>query len=199
MSDAQAALKRLCDPTAEVSAHYLVAADGRLWQLVDEVMRAWHAGAGSWQGRADVNSRSIGIELENPGTRPFPEPQMRRLESLLAGVLVRWRISPRGVIGHSDMAPERKHDPGPRFDWQRLARQGLALAPVVPLAHTPAPREPLDACLDAIGYPPAPAADRLAAFRARFRPVAHATGLPATSVDHDVAAAVVAAMVGGGA
>lgn len=134
MQDAAAALDRLCDPQAEVSAHYLIGGDGTVWQLVDETARAWHAGAGEWQGRGDVNSRSIGIELDNCGDHPFSQPQMAALEQLLAGILSRWGIAPAGVIGHSDMAPGRKQDPGPRFDWSRLARLGLA-APCGPGAR----------------------------------------------------------------
>ncbi len=126
MSGPLAALERLCDPRAEVSAHYLIAADGRIWQMVREADRAWHAGAGIWGGQGDVNSRSIGIELDNRGTHPFAEPQMMALEQLLAGIMARWSIGAAGVIGHSDMAPGRKIDPGARFDWARLARQGLA-------------------------------------------------------------------------
>ncbi len=128
MQSARAALERLCDPTAEVSAHYLIGRDGRIWQLVDEDQRAWHAGAGEWAGRDDVNSRSIGIELDNSGDHPFSEPQMAALEDLLPGVMARHGVLPEGVIGHSDMAPGRKCDPGPRFDWARLARGGLARA-----------------------------------------------------------------------
>ena len=126
MTDAEAALDRLCDPDAEVSAHYLIGRDGVVWQLVAEDQRAWHAGAGSWCGLEDINSRSIGIELDNRGDEPFPEPQMHSLEMLLVATLDRWSIAPERVIGHSDMAPGRKVDPGPRFDWARLARQGLA-------------------------------------------------------------------------
>ena len=125
MASAEAALARLCDPSAEVSAHYLIGRDGRLWHLVDEEMRAWHAGAGAWRGRGDVNSRSIGIELDNDGRSPFTQPLMARLERLLPGILTRWAIPARGVIAHSDMAPDRKVDPGARFDWQRLARAGV--------------------------------------------------------------------------
>ena len=126
MESAEAALERLCDPEAEVSAHYLIGRDGTLWQLVEEDQRAWHAGAGEWCGQQDINSRSIGIELDNVGDHPFSEPQMWQLEDLLAGIMQRWAIPPEGVIGHSDMAPDRKFDPGARFDWARLARQGLA-------------------------------------------------------------------------
>ncbi|MEZ5675604.1 MAG: N-acetylmuramoyl-L-alanine amidase [Thalassovita sp.] len=126
-----ASLERLCDPQAEVSAHYLISETGRIWQLVPEDKRAWHAGAGKWGSVTDVNSHSIGIELVNLGTHPFAEPQMAALEWLLAGIMQRWAIRPERVIGHSDMAPDRKSDPGPRFDWHRLARQGLAVWPDV--------------------------------------------------------------------
>lgn len=128
MQSAEAALARLCDPQAEVSAHYLISNRGRTMQLVPDEMRAWHAGAGEWAGQTDINSRSIGIELDNRGCHPFPEPQMRALEALLRTLMTRWDIPPAGVLGHSDIAPGRKSDPGPRFDWHRLARQGLALA-----------------------------------------------------------------------
>ncbi|MFS4580316.1 N-acetylmuramoyl-L-alanine amidase [Phaeobacter sp. C3_T13_0] len=134
MDSASAALERLCDPQYEVSAHYLIGSDGRLWQMVREAERAWHAGAGEWCGQDDINSRSIGIELDNRGNHPFSAPQMARLEELLHGVLSRWDISPSGVIGHSCMAPGRKFDPGPRFDWERLARQGLSES-VCPAQH----------------------------------------------------------------
>lgn len=137
MPSAEAALERLCDAQAQVSAHYLIGRDGTVWQLVDEAMRAWHAGAGEWGGFDDINSRSIGIELDNRGDHPFAEPQMREVEAMLVGIMARHGITPGGVIGHSDMAPGRKCDPGPRFDWARLARQGLAQgigAPVLPVS-----------------------------------------------------------------
>ena len=188
MADPASALERLCDPVAEVSAHYLIAGTGQIWQLVAEPQRAWHAGAGSWQGRKDVNSRSIGVELCNPGDRPFPAPQMRSLEALLRGIMARWQILAQGVIGHSDMAPERKFDPGPRFDWRRLALQGLAIWPGPSVQTTPAP--PLARSLDRIGYPRAPAQDRLRAFRARFRPVAAHSGMDEDAQDRIIAAAV---------
>lgn len=155
---------RLCDPAAEVSAHYLISEAGAVMALVPEELRAWHAGAGGWGGCRDVNSRSIGIELANPGDAPFAEPQMRALEGLLADVLARWQIAPERVIAHSDMAPGRKGDPGPRFDWRRLALQGLSV--------WPEPGEPGDFAADLAraGYPAAPADVLLAAFRLRFRP-----------------------------
>ena len=126
MDSAQAALDRLCDPHAEVSAHYLIGKDGTLWQMVREEDRAWHAGAGEWRGQDDINSRSIGIELDNRGDHPFGAPQMAVLETLLPRIMQRWGIAPDGVIGHSDMAPGRKSDPGPRFDWERLEKLGFA-------------------------------------------------------------------------
>lgn len=129
MATAQAALERLCDPEHEVSAHYLIHRDGRLYQLVDEDQRAWHAGAGEWRGQGDVNSRSVGIEIDNTGRAPFSEPQLNTLEALLPAIMQRWSIAPENIIGHSDMAPERKSDPGPRFPWERLARQGVAIWP----------------------------------------------------------------------
>ncbi|WP_323022666.1 N-acetylmuramoyl-L-alanine amidase [Pararhodobacter sp.] len=166
MISAEAALARLSDPAAEVSAHYLIGRDGRLWQLVEEAARAWHAGTGEWQGRGDVNSRSIGIELDNDGKSPFAAPLMDRLETLLPDILARWTIPAKGVIAHSDFAPARKVDPGPRFDWQRLARKGLALWPEAPGdAETP-----LQVSLDTLGYPDVAPDLRLAAFRLRFRP-----------------------------
>ncbi len=126
METAEAALERLCDPTAEVSAHYLIGTRGDVIQMVEEAARAWHAGAGAWCGVDDINSRSIGIELDNRGHHPFSEPQMAVLEELLRGIMQRWNIPASGVIGHSDMAPGRKTDPGPHFDWARLERRGLA-------------------------------------------------------------------------
>lgn len=158
------ALERLCDPVAEVSAHYLIDRDGTVLSLVDEAGRAWHAGAGAWGGAGDVNSRSIGIELANSGQEPFPEPQIAALERLLAGVLERHGLGPEAVIGHSDMAPERKGDPGARFDWRRLALRGLAVWP-----EMAAPGDWI-ADLRAFGYPDAPPETLLAAFRLRFRP-----------------------------
>lgn len=129
MASAKAAADTLCNPATEVSAHYLIAEDGEVLSLVPEALRAWHAGAGAWGVTTDVNSRSIGIELANTGLAPFAAPQMDALVDLLRCIQARWHIRPERVIGHSDMAPGRKIDPGPRFDWQRLAREGLAVWP----------------------------------------------------------------------
>ncbi|AMY70202.1 N-acetylmuramoyl-L-alanine amidase [Frigidibacter mobilis] len=184
MATCAAARDRLCDPKAEVSAHWLIAEDGSAEPLVPEPARAWHAGAGSWGGRSDVNSASIGIELANPGDRPFPEPQMASLERLLAEVMARWDISPAGVIAHSDMAPARKSDPGPRFDWRRLALAGLSVWPEAGAAE--AGEAAFHANLTRFGYPPdAPAPALLAAFRLRFRPWA---GGPLDATDCALAA-----------
>jgi N-acetylmuramoyl-L-alanine amidase len=172
------ALERLCDPQAEVSAHYLIDGDGTILSLVDEAARAWHAGAGEWGGAGDVNSRSIGIELANTGRMPFAEPQMVALERVLSGVLDRHALPPQAVIAHSDMAPDRKGDPGARFDWRRLALRGLSVWPDLDLkgaAHPVSTRAEGDmagflADLRAFGYPDALPETLLLAFRLRFRP-----------------------------
>ncbi len=164
MASAEAALERLCDPEAEVSAHYLIGRDGTCWRLVEESERAWHAGQGSWHGLDDLNSRSVGIELDNRGNEPFPEPLMCVLENLLSEILQRWALPPDAVIAHSDLAPGRKRDPGPRFDWARLARQRLA-------APTPKPMrfegDASNALLNAGYTKDVDESDRIAAFRLR--------------------------------
>lgn len=170
MATAAAALDRLCDPEAEVSAHYVVTETGEILRLVPEDRRAWHAGAGRWGAVTDVNSRSIGIELVNPGAVPFAAAQMRALEALLADILHRHAIPPERVIGHSDMAPARKADPGPRFDWRRLALQDLSVWPR-PTRSDGADPAALRAAMAAFGYAPDLADDLLlTALRLRFRP-----------------------------
>ena len=184
MASAKAAIARLCDPEFEISAHYLVSATGNVIQLVDEAQRAWHAGAGSWGECNEVNSRSIGIELANDGYSAFPAAQMKTLEKLLGAVMDRWRIPPERVIGHSDMAPGRKSDPGPQFDWQRLAHRGLSVWP-----HSKDIVPPSDGRADefrrfaaAFGYTSNSASDGVfVAFRQRFRPQAEGA-LEATDV-----------------
>ncbi|WP_152045947.1 peptidoglycan recognition protein family protein [Aureimonas psammosilenae] len=138
MEDGQKAAKWLAMPVSKVSCHYLVHEDGRVVQLVREASRAWHAGAGKWQGREDVNSRSIGIEIVNPGHefgyRAFPEAQIERLIELCRDVLSRWPIEPRNVLAHSDTAPSRKQDPGELFPWHRLHAAGIGhLVPAEPI------------------------------------------------------------------
>jgi N-acetylmuramoyl-L-alanine amidase len=167
MDSCAAAAARLCDPAAEVSAHYLLDRDGTCHALVPEAARAWHAGAGAWAGIDDVNSHSIGIELQNRGAEPFAHLQMSALERLLADLMGRWAIPPERVIGHSDMAPLRKADPGPRFDWRRLAQAGLS---VWPLATGTAPAEGFSRAAHQFGYPDLPTDAVLPAFRQRFRP-----------------------------
>ncbi len=141
MWTARAALERLGDPAAKVSAHYLVDEDGTVHALVDEDRRAWHAGVSFWAGETDVNSRSIGIELVNPGHefgyRDFPEAQMTALIGLAHGILARHPIPDTRVLAHSDVAPTRKTDPGERFDWARLAREGIGLYPPEGLPKAP--------------------------------------------------------------
>ncbi|MET4103199.1 N-acetylmuramoyl-L-alanine amidase [Roseovarius sp. MBR-78] len=170
MATPEAALARLCDPGPEVSAHYLICERGRCWQLVAEEARAWHAGAGRWGGAGDVNSRSIGIELANRGDHPYPAPQMAALRALMAGIMARWAIAPHRVIAHSDMAPGRKSDPGPRFDWRALARDGLSVWSDVAGQGADWGAFLRDAAR--FGYPVAenPAETVLDAFRLRFRP-----------------------------
>jgi N-acetylmuramoyl-L-alanine amidase len=134
MQSAEAAIERLCDPAARVSAHYVVEEDGRLWRLVREGRRAFHAGVSCWQGEHDLNFVSIGIEIVNPGHewgyRPFAELQMAAVERLCHDLAARHRISPTRIVGHSDIAPDRKADPGELFDWPRLAQAGIGLWPL---------------------------------------------------------------------
>jgi N-acetylmuramoyl-L-alanine amidase len=133
MPGGAAALERLCDPAVQVSAHYLVDEDGTVVALVPEDRRAWHAGAGFWQGERDINSRSVGVELVNPGHewgyRPFPDAQMAAFAELARGILDRHGILPHRVLGHSDVAPARKEDPGELFDWRGLAAMGIGFWP----------------------------------------------------------------------
>lgn len=168
MYSAEAAVARLCDPAAQVSCHYVIGEDGRLWQLVDEAQRAWHAGQGIWGAVRDINSRSIGIELANRGNHPFPEPQMHMLERLMHGIIARWHIPLERIIGHSDIAPDRKDDPGPHFDWRRLALRGLGIWPEAgPTAELTAFRD----LAGLVGYGAEfTDADVLAAMRLRWRP-----------------------------
>lgn len=169
MESAEAALERLCDPSFEVSAHYLIGKDGQLWQLVKEADRAWHAGAGQWGNVTDVNSHSIGIELDNLGQEPFTEPLMECLKVLLQDLSTRYGLPPQAVIGHSDMAPTRKRDPGRAFPWARLADLGLSVWPEAPEPFAPDPvRFASEAAI--FGYPAAPPHQLLEAMRQRFLP-----------------------------
>lgn len=174
MESAAAAIERLSAPAAEVSAHYVICERGQITRLVPEEMRAWHAGAGRWGAVTDVNSRSVGIELANRGDHPFSEPQMRQLEALMRSIMARWGIGAERVIGHSDMAPGRKGDPGARFDWARLARGGLSVWPSAEVISAAGAGLAGDFYEDAarFGYPVGDVEEGLvlAAFRLRFRP-----------------------------
>ena len=131
MQTGQAALDRLRDAEAKVSSHYLVEEDGRVFSLVAEERRAWHAGVSSWRGRTDVNGASIGIEIVNPGHefgyRPFPEPQVQSVIDLVGDIRTRWTIPDGRIVAHSDVAPDRKEDPGELFPWKQLAEAGHGL------------------------------------------------------------------------
>jgi N-acetylmuramoyl-L-alanine amidase len=166
---------RLCDGEAKVSAHYLIDEAGEVVGLVPEAKRAWHAGRSFWRGISDVNAASIGIELVNPGHewgyRPFPEAQMAALIPLLARIVKRYDVPRANVVGHSDIAPARKEDPGELFDWARLAQHRLALP-------TPSLRlgNPFDGAgafllaLERFGYDIADGRAATAAFQRRWRP-----------------------------
>jgi N-acetylmuramoyl-L-alanine amidase len=175
MQDAAAAIAQLTSAEAKVSCHYVVAEDGQVLRLVPEEKRAWHAGRSHWRGITDVNSASIGIEIVNPGHewgyRPFPEAQMEALIPLVGEIVERHGIEPANVVGHSDVAPARKIDPGELFDWERLARVRLAL---------PRPRRNLTdplwtpggflLALERFGYNVSDGPAAVRAFQRRFRP-----------------------------
>jgi N-acetylmuramoyl-L-alanine amidase len=134
MKSGAEAIDWLANPASSVSAHYVVAEDGTVLQMVAEARRAWHAGRSWWRGITDVNSASIGIEIVNPGHEygyvPFPTEQMDAVAALVADIVARHGIKPANVVGHSDIAPTRKQDPGELFDWPRLAASGLAAQPL---------------------------------------------------------------------
>ncbi|MFT6579943.1 MAG: N-acetylmuramoyl-L-alanine amidase [Alphaproteobacteria bacterium] len=171
MKSARAALDRLCDPNGSnrVSAHYLIDENGDVHRLVAESRRAWHAGVSFWRGHRNINDRSIGIELVNPGHEfgygPFPAPQMTALIDLAQGIMDRHPVLPRNVVGHSDIAPDRKSDPGERFDWRGLAAAGVGVWPSSE-ATDPAL---IPEMLARFGYDLA-ATQALSAFQRRFRP-----------------------------
>ena len=182
MPSAAEALARMCDPTAKVSAHYMIDEDGTTHRLVDEARRAWHAGVACWAGASDINARAIGIELVNPGHefgyRPFPEPQMAALIPLCQEILARHPIPPNRVLGHADVAPTRKEDPGELFDWRRLAAEGVGLWPEPgdPPAEPPSIAEVQSAladygyCIETTGIIDSQCRAVLRAFQRHFRP-----------------------------
>lgn len=174
MPTAESALGRLCDPAAQVSAHYTVDEDGTVYAHVREDRRAWHAGLSSWRGRADVNSRSIGIEIVNPGHefgyRPFPAVQMAAVADLCLDIMGRHGIAPADVLGHSDIAPARKEDPGELFDWRGLAARGIGLWPPPVAADDSADSaEDVAALLGRYGYDTAESR-ALLSFQRHFHP-----------------------------
>jgi len=142
MASGEAAVGWLCNPASKVSCHYVVFEDGRTVQLVDEARRAWHAGKSSWAGETDINTRSVGIEIVNPGHefgyRPFPDVQIEAVIALCRGIISRHPIPPERVLAHSDVAPLRKEDPGELFPWQQLFEAGVGhWVPPVPVAPGP--------------------------------------------------------------
>lgn len=175
MIDAESAIRRLTDPAAKVSAHYLVAEDGTVLRMVDEAKRAWHAGKSHWRGITDVNSASVGIEIVNPGHefgyRPFHDQQIEALLPLVAKIKDRHNIGRGDVVGHSDIAPTRKQDPGELFPWARLAKLRLALPrPTRGLMDPGWTEGGFLLALERFGYD---VSDKLAAtvaFQRRFRP-----------------------------
>jgi N-acetylmuramoyl-L-alanine amidase len=174
MESAEAALARLCDPAVDVSAHYLIDEDGRIVRLVEERERAWHAGVASWRGAADINARSIGIELVNPGHefgyRPFPKAQMAALIELAGDILARFPELPaRHVRAHSVVAPPRKMDTGERCDWRLLAEYGIGLWPDEADAVVLDP-DAVAEMLSAFGYATHDRFAAIKAFQRHFRP-----------------------------
>ena len=176
MQSGEEALKRLCDPTAKVSAHYMIEEDGKVLRLVPEHRRAWHAGVASWQGATDINARSLGIELVNPGHefgyQAFPEAQMAALIELSLCLVTRHAIPRRRVLGHSDVAPLRKEDPGELFDWSHLSAAGLGLWPSKSDDASEMKEDEAKRLLDQIGYGylDEDFAAVLRAFQRHFRP-----------------------------
>lgn len=173
MQSAQAALQRLCDPEWQVSAHYLVEEDGTIWSLVDEGKRAWHAGVACWRGNSNINARSIGIEMVNPGHEfgycAFPDAQIAAVQILSLGILGRHPIPARNVVGHSDVAPTRKSDPGEFFPWAVYAEAGIGLWPAE-AEHLEQDPKVLAEALAVIGYDITDMAAAVKAFQRHFRP-----------------------------
>lgn len=177
MPDVREAIDKMCNPDSKVSAHYCITREGKVVQMVEEEKRAWHAGRSYWRGHTDVNSASIGIELDNPGHthgyEDFPEEQMQVLLRLLNDIVKRHDIPRANVVGHSDVAPQRKDDPGEKFDWERLAEHRLALARPEKLELG----DPFDndgsfyLALERFGYDISDGHAAVKAFQRRFRPV----------------------------
>lgn len=175
MPDAASAIARLSDPEAKVSAHYVIAEDGQIVRMVDEAKRAWHAGKSYWRGVTDINSASVGIEIVNPGHefgyRAFPVAQIDALIPLMQEITLRYRITRGNVVGHSDIAPARKDDPGELFPWERLARLRLALpSPTRNLMDPHWTDAGFLLALERFGYEVTDPLAAVRAFQRRFRP-----------------------------
>lgn len=175
MKDGDSAIARLRDPEAKVSAHYVVAEDGTILRLVDESKRAWHAGKSHWRGVDGVNGCSVGIEIVNPGHewgyRPFPDEQMASVIPLVAEIKERYGITRGNVVGHSDVAPARKEDPGELFNWHALARLRLALPrPTKNLMDPGWTDAGFMLALERFGYDVRDEKAAVVAFQRRFRP-----------------------------
>ncbi len=182
MQSCAAAVERLRDPESKVSSHYVIDEDGTIYRLVPEALRAFHAGVSYWRGRHALNDPSIGIEIVNPGHewgyRPFPPPQMAAVQALCLDILGRHAIPSQNVVGHSDIAPTRKQDPGELFDWRGLAAAGIGLWP----EHGARAPGGFAEHLVAIGYEGDDAAT-VVAFQRRFCPESLGRGADAATVD----------------
>ncbi|MEQ8558505.1 MAG: N-acetylmuramoyl-L-alanine amidase [Henriciella sp.] len=175
METGDAALERMCDPAASVSAHYMVREGGEIVQLVEEEKRAWHAGVSKWQGDEDLNSRSIGIEIVNGGhdwrledgrLPPYPNAQIDSVIELSRGIIERWNIPQTRIVGHSDIAPARKQDPGEHFPWARLAQSGVGLWPLAMSGE----QGTVETALATVGYETRDLPAAITAFQRRWRP-----------------------------
>ena len=169
MMNASAACARLCDAASRVSAHYLVDEDGAVCRLVEEEHRAWHAGISYWRGNSNINQRSIGIEMVNPGHefgyRPYTGAQLHSVKNLCADILARHAIAARNIVGHSDIAPTRKEDPGELFPWKSFAEHHIGLWPVGEGAGAAGAE-----ALSAYGYDITDMPKAITAFQRHFRP-----------------------------
>ena len=177
MQDVETSLARMCDGSSKVSSHYLIDEVGLIYQLVHEDKRAWHAGISYWAGQTDINSQSIGIELQNPGHewgyQEYPEAQIEALVGLATTISKRYDISANQILGHSDIAPERKQDPGELFPWGKIAKQNIGYWPTGELLDTPPinSKSIVRINLSLIGYnPKASFAATVTAFQRHFRP-----------------------------
>lgn len=169
MKTAQAALDRMCDAERKVSSHYMIDEAGEIFQLVGEENRAWHAGVSYWRGNTNINQRSIGIEIVNCGHEfgytPFPKEQMSAVAKLSIDIINRHKIPAHNVVGHSDIAPSRKQDPGELFDWKWLSEQGIGLFPTLQTTDYK-----LQTTLNQYGYDITDLPKTIIAFQRHFRP-----------------------------